>query len=182
MRRSAFTLIELLITLSILAIVGAAVIPNYHTYKIRSDLSLAVEQTEQMLKRAQLLSQSGKHASQWGFRAESGTLFRGTDFASRDTTYDEVASVPESVTVSGLLEVTYSQVYGMPSAAGDIIFTALNGEQIVLTIRADSVLRAPNPPSSASSMSSSSKKKQGDDDSDDDEDDDEGDDDSDDDD
>ena len=110
-------------------------------------------------------------------RAEEGILFEGETFASRTLSSDELFPLPSSVTVSGLLEVTYSRVDGIPSAEGDIIFTALNGDQLRITVSADTVLRPPLPHQSSSAfssmLSSSSKKKKGGSDDDDDGDEDE---------
>lgn len=175
--RSGVSLMEVLVTVGVIAILGGAVIPTYRSYKMRSDLHLAVEQTVQSLHRVQLLSQSGQENAVWGFRADEGVLFKGVSYSARDASFDETFPVPIGVTVSGLLEVTYSQVYGVPSTEGDIVFTAMNGDQVVVTVTADSVLSAPQQPSSSSapSSSTSSKVRYTDDDSDEDEDDEEGD-------
>ena len=146
MHRSGFSFVELLITISILAVVGVAIIPSYRNYQIKSDLNLAAEQAEQILRRAQFIAQSGEEASAWGYRADSGTLFIGTDFASRDAGFDEVIAVPPSVTVSGLLEVHFTPVFGLPSAVGDIVFTALNGEQRIVKVRGNTLSGPPVPP------------------------------------
>lgn len=141
-----FTVSEGLIVLAIVAVLAGALIPLYRTYKIRTDLGLAVEQTQQMLHMAQLRSQTGDRASNWGVRADEGVLFLGSGFTLRDSAFDEVFTVPESVSVSGLTEVYYSQLYGVPSAVGDIVFTALNGERRTITIASNTLSGPPVPP------------------------------------
>ena len=144
--RRGFTFTELLITLGIVAAVSAAVIPAYRIYMIRSDLDIAYEQTKQMLRRAQLKSQTGEEASAWGVKSDTGTIFKGHDYASRDIAKDEVIAVPAGITVTGLTELYYSPLYGLPSAVGDIVFTAVNGDQKIITVRSDTLSGPPIPP------------------------------------
>lgn len=127
---------ELLLVIGILAILAGMTIPNYRNYHIRNDLDLAATQTEQMLRRAQFLSQSGEEDSVWGVHAGSGILFKGTSFASRDPVYDEKYPFSPTILVSGITEVTFSKIYGEPSATGIITFTALNGDVGEVAVRA----------------------------------------------
>lgn len=140
-----FTLAEILITVAIAAIIGTLTATSFRTYQIRSDLGVAAAQTKQALARAQLRARLGDHASAWGYHAETGTVFLGTDFATRDTTFDEVISLPHSVTVSGILEMSYSPLYGVPSAVGDIILTSLDGREARVSIP-EEYAGIPDPP------------------------------------
>jgi len=88
---------------------------SYRSYQLRSDVNLAVGQAEHMVRRAQLLAQSGKEESEWGYHSETGTLFLGTEYDTRDTSFDENIEVPSSVVVSGILEVYFTTLYGVPS-------------------------------------------------------------------
>ena len=135
-QRSGASFIEALLVIGIMVFVAGFTIPSYRNYQMRNDLDLAVHQTKQMINRAQFLSQSGEQASTWGIQAGSGILFKGTNFTSRDPTFDEHYPFSPTITVSGLTEVTFSQLYGDPSATGVITFTALNGEKREVTVRA----------------------------------------------
>lgn len=143
---SGFTLSEALLSLAVIAVVGGMLIPMYRKYKIRSDLSLAVMQTRQMLRSAQLRSQTGDRSSEWGVRADAGVLFLGTGYVLRDPGFDDAFEVPGSVAVSGLTEVYYSKIYGLPSVTGEIVFTSINGEQRRIEIRTDTLSGPPVPP------------------------------------
>lgn len=140
------TLPEVLVSVAILAVIGAFIIPSYRMYQIRSDLSLAAEQAEHMVGRAQILAQSGKGASEWGYQAEEGVMFLGQSYDTRDTSFDEVITVPSGITVSGIREVYFTPLYGVPSVSGDIIFTAENGDQRIVTIGSDTLAGPPVPP------------------------------------
>jgi|APSaa5957512535_1039671.scaffolds.fasta_scaffold25943_3 hypothetical protein len=50
-----------------------------------------------------------------GYHSETGTLFLGTEYDTRDTSFDENIEVPSSVVVSGILEVYFTTLYGVPS-------------------------------------------------------------------
>lgn len=141
-----FSALELLMVVAVIAVIAGLGMPMYHVYKIRSDLNLAVEQAEQALRRAQLLSQTGYEDDVWAYRPDAGILFKGESFSARNTESDIAYPVPQSVTVSGLPEVVYSRIYGVPGAVGDIIFTAKNGEQRILTVRAEHTLAGPPVP------------------------------------
>jgi len=130
----AFTLSEVLLVFALLALLGGMSIPAYRNYQFRNDLDLAVNQTEQMLNRARLLSQSGVEQDVWGVRVGSGMLFRGSDFSGRNTALDEHYPFAPSITVSGIAEVFFSELYGEPSETGIITFTAPNGDTRSITI------------------------------------------------
>jgi type II secretory pathway pseudopilin PulG len=136
LQRSGASFIEVLLVIGIMVFVASFTIPSYRNYQIRSDLDLAANQTEQMINRAKFLSQSGEQASIWGIQAGSGILFKGTSFATRDLLYDEHYPFSPTITVSGLTEVTFSKLYGDPSATGVITLTALNGETREVIVRA----------------------------------------------
>lgn len=123
-----FTALELLLVIGIVAGLSAISVPAYRDYQIRSDLNIAAEQITQALGRARLLSQAGKHETTWGYHVSSSTLFAGGNFASRNALYDERYSVPATIGLSGLPEVTFSRLEGRPSATGTIILTSLRGE------------------------------------------------------
>jgi len=140
MERRAFTAVETLLTLGIIAVTAGISIPMYHNYQVRNDLDLATEQTIQALRAAQLLSQSGKNDAQWGVQAEQGILFQGESYVMRDDEQDQSYPIPPTISVSGLTEVVYSRVEGIPSATGDIILEALNGDRRIITINSDGIL------------------------------------------
>ena len=131
---------ETLLTLGIIAITAGVTIPLYRNYQVRSDLDIATEYTVQGLHRAQVLSQAGQNDAIWGFSAREGVLFQGEAYSVRDTSFDEVYPLPSSVSVSGILEVTFKRVSGIPNQTGEIILEALNGDRRIITVSADGLL------------------------------------------
>jgi Tfp pilus assembly protein FimT len=129
MQRRGVTLLEILLVIGILAVVGTVSVPMYREYQIRNDLNVATQQVTQGLARARLLSQAAKNDSEWGFYVPSGTLYKGATYAGRDSSFDEVYAMPSTITVSGLLGVTYSKGAGDPNETGSILLTAIDQEQ-----------------------------------------------------
>lgn len=142
MRKKGFTLVDVLLTFSIIAITAGVSVPVYQNYKIRSDLDLAVVQVVHGLSRAQLLSQTGKEDGRWGYRVPEGTVFLGENFVVRDTDEDEVIVLPPGISVFGIKEVVFARVTGVPSPTGDIILEASNGERRTITVGQDGTLSA----------------------------------------
>jgi len=137
MLRRGFTLLELVLVIAIIGGVTAISIPAYRDYQIRSDLNIAAEQITQALGRAQLLSQAGQHGMSWGFSVPQSTLFAGQSYAVRIAPHDERYPIPETIGTSGLSEVWFTRVEGVPSATGTIILTSLRGEQRTVNILID---------------------------------------------
>jgi type II secretory pathway pseudopilin PulG len=134
MQRRAFALLETLVVIGVIGALTTLSIPMYREYQIRGDLDNATQQATQGLARAKLLSQLGQQDSQWGFYVPSGTLYKGTSYASRISQYDEVYPMPSTIAVSGLLDVSYTKVRGAPSATGSILLRALNNDQRVIQV------------------------------------------------
>jgi Tfp pilus assembly major pilin PilA len=135
MNRRAFALMELLITIGIIGVATTLTIPLYREYQIRNDLDNATQLVTQGLGRAKLLSQTGQGDSAWGFYVPSGTLYKGTSYATRNTQFNESYSMPSTIAISGLLDVSYARVVGVPNTTGDIVLRALNNDQRVIQVK-----------------------------------------------
>ena len=138
-KHRAFTAIETLLTLGIIAVTTGLSVPMYRNFQIRNDLDLVTEQTIQGLRRAQVLAQSGESDSAWGFYVQDGVLYQGEAYAVRDAEYDEHYPVPPTINTSGLSEVSFSRIEGSPSQTGEVIIQAINGETRVIVVGLDGV-------------------------------------------
>ncbi len=127
-QRTGFSAVEGLVVLGLISMMAGLSVPLYRTYQIRSDLNLATEHIVQSLARAQSLAQSGQNDMPWGVYVQEGTLFAGETYVFRDQSQDEVFVIPSTIDASGLEEVVYTRLEGLPVETGTIILTALNGE------------------------------------------------------
>ncbi len=133
---NGFTLIEALIVFSIVAILSAISLPPLYSLKVNNDLELAEITIAQTLRRAQTLSRAVANDEIWGAYVEDGalTLFNGQSFLGRDTGFDEISDLPATLTLSGLQEVTFTKLEGMPQTTGTIIITSSRNETRTITI------------------------------------------------
>lgn len=115
-----FTLIELLVVLAILGLLVAGAEPSYRTFVQQTTSQETSVVYVQTLRRALLLAHAGYQDAPWGVQITPTRiiLFKGTTYASRDTRYDEVYTVTGSVSVSGVSDVSFSPLTGVPTVYG----------------------------------------------------------------
>lgn len=134
MTRQGFTLIELLLSISIISILATLSLPVIVSFQVRNDTDIAVQGIVDMIRRGQLYSRANSGDSIWGVRVGGGiaTLFKGTSYATRDSAYDEIVELPPNTSASGLSEVTFAKVSGLPSAGGSMIFINTTTSQTIV--------------------------------------------------
>lgn len=134
--RKGFTLPEVLLSITLLSIIGGMTIPMYRTFMVRNDLDISVMTIAQNLRRAQALSESGDGDTTWGVRVGVGSIliYKGASYISRDSSFDENTSIPTTIIPTGINEVVFSKMTGMPNATGTFILTSQNNETRTVTI------------------------------------------------
>ncbi len=135
-KKAGFSLIELLLSVAIIAMIGAMGAPLYQAFQNRNDLYIAALLSTQNLRRAQVLSQASEGDSDWGVHLETGliTLFKGSDYDSRDTDYDERSNIGQSVSITGDTEIIFSKHFGTLNSNKNIVLNSLNNETKTLQI------------------------------------------------
>lgn len=147
--RSGFTFIEAALMVGILGLIAAFTTPLYRSYQIRHDLAIAKNQVIQGLERTKLNAQAGKNSSPWSFYVPQGVMFRGTDYAAHDPAFAETYPMPSTINTSGITQVTYDW-HGQPNVTGDIVLTAISGEEDRITVSIAVSSQAVNMSSSSS--------------------------------
>lgn len=133
---SGFTLIEVLLSIALIAFIAGISIPVYQSLQLRNDLEVSANIISQNLRRAQTLSRGVDDDSKWGLYIESekATIFKGNDFLTRDMDADETYDLPRSVVPSGLQEIIFGKFSGEPQQTGDVILTSSSGDIKTVTI------------------------------------------------
>ena len=134
--KKGFTLIELLLAVALISLIAGIGAPVYQVLQVRNDLDVAANTVTQALRRARALSQAVDGDASWGVAIQSGSiaLFKGSSFSGRDTSYDEVFDMSQSITPSGVLEIVFAKFSGIPQAIGTIILSVSPNEARTITI------------------------------------------------
>ncbi len=127
---AGFTLLEIVISISVLVIVASISVPIYQSFRARNDINIAGMEIAQSVRRAEILSQAVDGDTSWGVGVQMGsiTLFKGTSYADRDVDFDEVFEMPTNITPSGLSEIVFAKFTGLPEVSGTFILTLAGGE------------------------------------------------------
>lgn len=129
-KKSGFSLIEVLMSVGLLAAIAGIASPLYQSYQNRNNLEIAGNSIAQSLRRAQVLSRSVDGDSSWGVRVQTGkvVIFRGASYAARNTAYDEEYEIAATIGTSGLNEIVFEKFTGKPLVTGFINLNSLNNE------------------------------------------------------
>jgi prepilin-type N-terminal cleavage/methylation domain-containing protein len=140
--KKGFTLIELSLVVAIMSVVAGLSVPIYQSFQVKNSLDVTTNIIVQELRRAQTLAQSASEDSNWGVNASSGNiiLFKGGDFSSRDTSFDETFDVSTAVSFSGVTEIIFSKIYGEPQPNGTITLTAANNDSKSIVINSKGMI------------------------------------------
>ncbi len=97
-------------------------IPLGQTALTGSEIDTAYEVSLKSLRRAQAMSQGGFEDSTWGvkFQQPNVIIFKGSNFQTRDTAYDVLTVLGAKVGYSGVDEVYFSKIDGIPSTTGSV--------------------------------------------------------------
>lgn len=118
-----FTLLEMLLSILILGIIAASAVPFAGRWLPHADLEASVNKVAQNIRLAQARAEAMYGDQQWGVRvlASSVVLFKGSSYATRDTTVDETTSLSSAITAGGTGEIVFSKLDAKPTPASSSI-------------------------------------------------------------
>lgn len=146
--RRGVTLIEIIITTTVIVALAALAIPLYANFQSESLLDTSSEDIIQTLREAQTRAMAGDGDRPWGvhFAPVGGdsqyALFRGSDYANRDTDYDLVTILADSLTLStldfsnGSTTVVFQKIRGTSLNFGSLTLTSTNGDAATIFVNA----------------------------------------------
>ncbi|MGD8373438.1 MAG: prepilin-type N-terminal cleavage/methylation domain-containing protein [Candidatus Woesebacteria bacterium] len=132
MRDDGFSLLEVLLSVAILVMLAGLSLPVFASFNNRNDLDIAAQSLVDSLRRAQVYARGVKADDQWGVNVQQGsiTVFKGSDFNARDSSYDEVISMPSTLTPSDMTMVVFAKNNANPSQAGSFTLSSSAASQI----------------------------------------------------
>ncbi len=131
-----FTLVEMVLSIAIFTLILAMTLPMLRTFTLRNDLDVATNSIVQNMRRAQTLAYVADGDTSWGLHVTVGSIliYKGVSYAARDQTYDEVTTMPTSIDVAGLNDVTFTKATGIPQSTGSLTLTSASNETRTITI------------------------------------------------
>ncbi len=138
--QKGLTIVEILIVISILGFLIAAVAPLYYSFSVSEQLNTETQELLQTLRRAQIRAISGEADLRFGvyFLSNQYILFAGNSYATRDSDFDEVYNLSPTLFLSwslgGPSEVVFNKVKGTPSVVGTVTLTSVNNKTKTLSI------------------------------------------------
>ena len=141
-RQRGFTFLEMMLSIALISAIVGMSVPVYNSFLARNDLAITAQQVAEALRRAQVYARGMNGDSAWSVEIQSTTvtLFKGTNFAGRNTGYDEAISLAGRVTASGLSEVQFAKLSGAPNTTGNITLTTNASETKTVAINAEGMV------------------------------------------
>ena len=112
--KKAFTLIELLLVIAIIAIVGASSTPFLSRFILQTNYDSVVDKLVGSIRKTQEYAMDGKNGTVWGI-CQSGNNIELYSGSCNSPIISENYSIPNTVSVSGLNDITFN-IRGEPSA------------------------------------------------------------------
>ena len=134
MVRPGFTVIELIITIAIFAVLAASTFGLAGRLNQKGTFQDVEENILNTLEEARDRAMKGEQGSAWGVAFETGSviLYAGNAYALHTAALDRRQTVPAAYSFSGLREVTFRKLTGKPFTGGTI--TTRHAEEGMSTI------------------------------------------------
>lgn len=142
--KKGFTLIEILIVLTIVVLLAAASYPIYSNFYRLSSVEAAKNEVVQNLRIAREYATSSKNNSSAGiyFFGHEYTIFSGGSYLSRDQNYDMNFSINDNMVFGGDLEVVFQKINGQVSEEKDVqIINTVTSNQVTVEILTSGVIQ-----------------------------------------
>jgi len=136
--KKGFTLIEAIIVIALISLLAGLSIPFYSDILSRNAIFVSSDATIRTLRRAQVLSKAVANDDGWSVKLETGLirLYKGSDYNTRNTQYDEDIKLSSGVTFSGNTDVKFTKFTGVPNVTGTTTIVGPDASTRNLTLNA----------------------------------------------
>lgn len=118
-----FTLIEMMIVVTIIFILTAAGAKSYFYFKKNTDLNFTAQKIANLIRQTQSKAKAIEQDSVWGINIakDKVVIFKGNDFANRNNSFDESIVLKNISSVSGKNQFIFDKFSGRPDGSGTLI-------------------------------------------------------------
>lgn len=136
-----FSFIELILVISLVLLLGVMSSGFAARFLTQNSVANSGDQLVNDLRAAQMNAMVGKQNSNWGvnYSANTITLYKGNSFATRTTAFDQTFSVNSGVTISGMSDINFTRMTGIPGSTPTITITG-SGETKTITVNSQGVV------------------------------------------
>ena len=122
-----------MLVIALLSIVLTVAVPYGLRFFSVERLNGASRELLESLRLSQFQSMNQSMDSSFGIYIgeESFTFFKGESYMGRDIQYDQIYYLSEQVSSSGLSEVVFEKLTGLPGQTGEIILASRGQENII---------------------------------------------------
>lgn len=131
--KEAFTLIEMLLVVSIVSIIATFSTAFYSRFINQNSVNNIQDQIISQARKAQTYAMQNKQNANWGIYYSTNvlTLYSGSSYASRNSSFDETFEFNSNITVTGISDVNFTKNTGKPNTTASITITSPNGSKTV---------------------------------------------------
>lgn len=125
---------ELVLVIALIGFIAAITVPVYLSFQNRQELDVAAIVVAQNVRRAQTLAMACHGDTAWGIYIQDSdvTVYRGTNYGSREIDLDEVTGLPQTVSVEGgVKDIVFTKFSGEPTAAAAITLNSNNSSKVI---------------------------------------------------
>lgn len=135
--KKGFTALELLLSIAIIAVIMAASIPFYFSFYAKSKNESLTKEILSSIYRTKLKAMASENDDSWGLAIAKDskiTIFRGTNYSTRNQLYDEVVDIESGTAFTSSPEIIFAKSSGLTDTAKTISFTDSNNNTITINI------------------------------------------------
>lgn len=128
--KTGFTLVEMLVAVSALAIIAATLSPLFRNSVSRDVQNMAAERVVELARLAQHRSLAGLDDARWGLCVHQQEVWLYEETCTTDNAVESIM-LAESVQISGVDDVLFDPA-GRPNMAGTLLLTSPSGSNRII--------------------------------------------------
>ncbi|MBD3300462.1 MAG: hypothetical protein GF347_03865 [Candidatus Moranbacteria bacterium] len=135
-REKGITMLEIILVVALITLLAAVTSPVYVAYYTRNNLHLTAATIASGLRKAQTKSRAMQNDNPWSLYIEEGkiVIYEGSDYASRNSGFDEIYEIPDSISFSGDLDLNFSKLEGELNSNKNLSLINPDGKTMTMVI------------------------------------------------